>query len=129
MTFTPSMTTTFDVLGEPLMVMVSIDVQVVKLRFMLVSCTPGTTASRPQTSRPFIWNIRQLLGGDRSHARTRRRLHGGRLRGDRHRIRELSHLQRQALETAHFGRGQRHVGHLERREPAERHLDRVTAGR
>jgi hypothetical protein len=53
-TFTPSITTTFDVFGAPLIVMLSIDVQVVKLRFMFVSWTPGTTASRPQMSRPFI---------------------------------------------------------------------------
>ncbi len=56
-TFTPSMTTTLEVFGEPLMVIASIDVQVVKLRFMLVSCTPGMTASMPHTSRPFIWML------------------------------------------------------------------------
>jgi len=51
---TPSMTTTLDVFGAPLIVMASIDVHVEKFRFMFVSWTPGITAMRPQMSRPFI---------------------------------------------------------------------------
>jgi hypothetical protein len=54
MTFTPSITTTLEVLGMPLIVISAMEVHVVKLRFMFVSWTPGTTARRPQISRPFI---------------------------------------------------------------------------
>ena len=54
-TLTPSTMTFLALFGMPLIVMAPIDVHVEKSRLRFVSWTPGTTVSRPNRSRPFIW--------------------------------------------------------------------------
>jgi hypothetical protein len=127
MMLTPSMVTRFEVVRHPLIVMPSIDVHVVKLRFMFVSWTPGTTAMRPQTSRPFIGMLVSCSAVTVPVRELVAVCTAGGFGGDRERFSELANFQRQLIEASHLGGRQGHIGDLERREAGERDLDGKTS--